>query len=140
MFGKWYHISDEWKEYNLTVHPRETIRPDDPDDPRDLKPCIHVCPSFAQCIIAIGAWYDYNELRVYETECEAIPAPWVFDYEFTEEHRIYEPTNFRLIKKIYPDQLKIPKLTIYDVSDIKFKRNAKQTLINLSKIGDLNGN
>lgn len=114
----WFHISDQWQGEDLLIQPRTTFRPDDPADPRDLRPAIHVAPTPAQCVIALGAWMDRFPMRIYKTVAAAKAAPWVFDFSLTAEHRIYEAAKFEFVREIDPDdliRLGVPALNIYSL-------------------------
>ena len=128
MLRDWYHITNKWDQPQLEVFPISTLRPDSKED-RDSIPCIHVCPSIAQCIIAVGAWIDYSELRVYKTSgAYAIPADWVFDYPLTQEHRILSSAHFEFVTSFKPHDLKIPTVKFWEMPDRMALVEAKKVL------------
>lgn len=126
----WYRISNSWNTDRILISPIR-IRADDENEPRDLKPAIAVCPSIAQCLIAIGSWYDYSKLRVYKTYGLPEPATWVFDFKLTGENRFYQSQQFEFVKEysVY-DLIKagIPVLDLCGVSDEKILKNAEKIL------------
>lgn len=130
-----YHLSDKWTEKSLVVTPR-IIRADDPNDPRDMKPCVAVTPSILQCIIALGGWRDYPKVNVYVTDSSALPASWIFDYEITHEHRIYEPAVFKRLGSIdLPHYSRIlPYRVTCGISDDDILRHTKQDYNDLKDI------
>lgn len=91
----WYHLSDRWTGKTISVSP-QAVRADS-ENPADLQPCICVCPTIGQCVIALGAWQDYSEVRVYRTRGIPEAAGWVFDYTVTAEHRFYVPRTFEFL-------------------------------------------
>lgn len=126
----WYHISRTWKYPREIINPR-VIRADDGGNLRDLKPAIAVCPSLAQCVVAIGAWYDYPIMRIYQTQGSPIKADWVFDFELTSEHRFYQSQIFNFVKEIRPlDLIKqgIPVVPMCGISDTRILKNGIFTL------------
>ena len=133
----WFHVSYTWTDEIIIVHPRTTPRPDT-DTALDKIPCIHVCPTPRQCLIAFAEWMYIGSLNLYMTEADATPAPWVFDYSLTEEHRIYVPTTFKLVKTIDCDKLLldgVPHLPMAGISDEQIIRNGGKMLAIMAKLG-----
>lgn len=132
----WYHLSDTWSANKLTVNPRSG-RVDDKNDPRDTRPFIAVCPTIAQCVIALGAWYDYERVKVYVAESAEPPvaADWVFDHLITHEHRFYVPTKFvhtSQVINLHLMQKKVKPLILDGLTDAQILTNARLTLGNLA--------
>lgn len=102
----WYHVSRDWSAAELIVEPRP-VRSDDDAEPRNLRPCVCVCPTVRQAIEACSpAEFDLPEYRVYRAESDrAEPATWVFDFERTGEHRLYEPTRFVHVRTLTRDEV-----------------------------------
>lgn len=126
----WYHLSDTWNETILTVVPRKN-RVDDEYDPRDTKAFIAVCPSVSQCAVALGSWYDYGRLRVYQAVSAENPTPadWVFDYRITDEHRFYRSTAFKKVGEIDLATLSVTKRTMSGSDDdALLLKNIEKTL------------
>lgn len=91
---KWYHVSHDWTKKEILVQPRvvDRVEDDEPDTPR-----ICVCPTVAQCIVAIGDYTLGERFTVYECQGEAVPAVGVFDSALTDEHWLLTPTLFRKV-------------------------------------------
>jgi hypothetical protein len=109
----WFHLSSSWTEFERLVYPLQG-RIDDPKNPHplELRPYIAVCPTIAQCIIAIGDWYLFDQVNVYSTtKPQPTPCDFVFDYSITNEHRYFEPAHFRKLGIINLEALanSIPK-------------------------------
>lgn len=133
---KWYHITDTWEHEEMFIVPRTLGRKDCPFD--DMTPCTCVCPSIAQCLVAIGLWQDYDELRVYVSEGDAKPADWVFDYIITEEARFYTPVKFKKVCDIEPDFLRktVPQNLVYTKKNhMMFFKNAENIVNKMRVLG-----
>lgn len=132
----WYHISSTWKGTTIKVKPRSG-RYDDPEDPRDLEPFIAVCPTIAQCVIALGAWREYDVMRVFKTSSKIKPDPatWVFDYSLTDEHRFREETIFKYVGDIDVELLvqSIPYRRTNAISDAAILKALKLDLPEIQK-------
>lgn len=120
----------------MFVLPRTLGRKDCPFD--DMTPCICVCPSIAQCLVAVGLWQDYTDLRVYVTEEKAEPADWVFDYIITNEARLFKPAKFTKVCDLDPDHLLscIPTNMVYTKKNhMRFFLNAENIVNEMKAIG-----
>lgn len=95
------------------------------DDGKLTNPCICVCPTIAQCIIAIGEINDLNLLHVYETVGNPIPQNDVFDFSVTQEHRFFEEKTFTKIGIIDISAMKLPRIELSGIPDDKILRNAR---------------
>lgn len=87
----WYHVSTDNLGKTKMFYPRRMR------DATYERPAICVAPSAAQCILAMPS-SKYNKLYVYVTKAKAYNryTKQIFDYDATNEHRIYVRTSFRL--------------------------------------------
>lgn len=119
---RWYHLTRHWKDKRLVVSPRTPTRvPSEPQTPR-----ICVCPTVAQCIVALGAYYDCGKVRVYTCEADAVPAHGVFDADITGEHWILAPVEFTYAGKLNLEAL--PYFKLDGLSDEELRKNALDAL------------
>lgn len=102
----WYHVSRNWDFDQQIIHPA-VMRVDDENDPRDNVPFIAVCPTLAQCLVALGELSDCMgfPMRAYVARGKPTPASWVFDYSITMERRFFEETLFSYVGDIDQDQI-----------------------------------
>lgn len=116
-----YHLSYTLKDSNIKMQPRKGRR--DTQDAADEIACICVAPSVEQALAACGYFFDIEEYNVYSCITDkAIPATFVYDFEATQEHRIYEDTEFTLLGKLKTDKYQmlseLPQITNEDVAKI----------------------
>lgn len=116
----WYHVSMDWNQETLLVKPR-IGRVDDENDINDQTPFIAVCPTFQQCIVAIGDFHCAWRLRVYRTTGKkpAVPADWVFDYQVTKEHRLYSQARFEHVGTLLYEDFPVIPRRITNYNNIK---------------------
>jgi hypothetical protein len=118
----WYHVSrnSNWKQENHLAKPM-IGRVDDKNDPNEQIPFIAVCPTFQQCIVAIGDFHCAWRFRIYRTKAKqrAVPADWVFDYSITSEHRLYTATRFEHVGSLLYEDLPTVPAKISDYGDTK---------------------
>ncbi len=92
-----YHVSDTWFKPTVIASPRLVERGE--DEPPIKRVC--VCPSVIQCLLAIGAYYDYCKLVVYGTEeTGSVMSEGVPDSIITEERWFLEPVKFKRLYKL----------------------------------------
>lgn len=96
----WYHVSTENLGKSVTMHPRTPLTISDGES---KTPRICVCPSVAQCLIAMPGTGD--RVYIYAAKGTPRPAPRsVWDRATTEEHWFLDPVEFTRvgIKRVSP--------------------------------------
>lgn len=124
----WYHVSRNWDFDQQTVYPA-MMRIDDEADPQDRVPFIAVCPTVAQCLVALGELSDClgGQLSVYAAKGNPSPSTWVFDYSITEEHRFHKETVFTHVGDINQS-------AVVEACGLNLRPQAGQGIENILKI------
>ena len=127
MKNNWFHVSDTLTDEHVVLSP-QPVRSDD----RGLTdPCICVCPTVDQCLIALGILHDYEHLVIYQTRGNPIPQNEVFDYSLTKEHRFFTKQEFTKIGELRVEDLDLPWLDLTGVEDEVLLRNLSLILAHL---------